>query len=161
VTPPPRGRRILFHARAPNETDQLVPLHNLCEGLEYAVDPIRATATQHVLDFGIEAALGALADAAADRLAFDHGSPPINPQIRPSRSSLRPSNDGNGRELVRNVPGARVESRRGIEPMTAYHEDSASSRINQYEHGKHEPDHGTVQPVASRYTTVSLAPEIG
>jgi transcriptional regulator with XRE-family HTH domain len=28
------------------------------------------------------------------------------------------------------------------------HEDSASSRINQYEHGKHEPDYGTVQRLA-------------
>lgn len=28
------------------------------------------------------------------------------------------------------------------------HEDSASSRINQYEHGKHEPDYGTLQRLA-------------
>ena len=28
------------------------------------------------------------------------------------------------------------------------HEDSASSRINQYEHGKHEPDYRTVQRFA-------------
>jgi hypothetical protein len=53
---------LLGHFRCPAEA-----LYDLCERFEYAVDPIRATAAQHVIDFGIEAALGALAHAAGER----------------------------------------------------------------------------------------------
>lgn len=39
-------------------------------------------------------------------------------------------------------------SQRRLGILMGIHEDSASSRINQYEHGKHEPDYGTVQRLA-------------
>lgn len=35
-------------------------------------------------------------------------------------------------------------SQRRLGILAGIHQDSASSRINQYEHGKHEPDFGTV-----------------
>lgn len=39
-------------------------------------------------------------------------------------------------------------SQRRLGILMGIHEDFASSRINQYEHGKHEPDYGTVQRLA-------------
>jgi transcriptional regulator with XRE-family HTH domain len=39
-------------------------------------------------------------------------------------------------------------SQRRLGILMGLHEDSASSRINQYEHGKHEPDFGTLKRIA-------------
>jgi transcriptional regulator with XRE-family HTH domain len=39
-------------------------------------------------------------------------------------------------------------SQRRLGILIGIHPDSASSRINQYEHGKHEPDYRTVQRIA-------------
>lgn len=40
-------------------------------------------------------------------------------------------------------------SQRRLGILAGIHQDSASSRINQYEHGKHEPDFRTVQRLAT------------
>jgi transcriptional regulator with XRE-family HTH domain len=40
-------------------------------------------------------------------------------------------------------------SQRQLGILAGIHRDSASSRINQYEHGKHEPDYGTLQRLAA------------
>jgi len=39
-------------------------------------------------------------------------------------------------------------SQRRLGILIGIHQDSASARINQYEHGKHEPDYRTVQRIA-------------
>jgi transcriptional regulator with XRE-family HTH domain len=39
-------------------------------------------------------------------------------------------------------------SQRRLGILMGIHEDSASQRINQYEHGKHEPDYRTLQRLA-------------
>ena len=39
-------------------------------------------------------------------------------------------------------------SQRRLGILAGIHVDSASSRINQYEHGKHEPDFGTLERLA-------------
>jgi transcriptional regulator with XRE-family HTH domain len=39
-------------------------------------------------------------------------------------------------------------SQRRLGILIGIHEDSASSRINQYEHGKHEPDYRTLERLA-------------
>lgn len=40
-------------------------------------------------------------------------------------------------------------SQRRLGILAGIHQDSASSRINQYEHGIHEPDYGTLQRLAA------------
>jgi transcriptional regulator with XRE-family HTH domain len=39
-------------------------------------------------------------------------------------------------------------SQRRLGILAGIHQDSASSRINQYEHGVHEPDYGTLERLA-------------
>ena len=59
-------------------------------------------------------------------------------------------------------------SQRRLGILAGIHQDSASSRINQYEHGKHEPDFRTVQrlarvlgvPTAYFYATDDLLAEL-
>lgn len=39
-------------------------------------------------------------------------------------------------------------SQRRLGILIGIHQDSASQRLNQYEHGKHEPDYRTIQRIA-------------